>query len=52
MHNNVKPARVKGDYLDRLVPDWYRVDTFNGRAALFFARGRDRQRFASVRSSE
>ena len=52
MHNIMKPARVKGDYLDRLDANWYRLDTFTVRAALFFAQRREDQRFASVRSSE
>ena len=50
MHNIMKPARVKGDYLDRLGPYWCRVDTVTARCALFFACVRDLQRFASVRS--
>jgi hypothetical protein len=52
MHNIMKAARVKGDYLDRLDAYWYRLDTFTARAALFFARLRGAQRFGSVRSSE
>ena len=52
MHNIMKPSRVNGDYLDRLGAYWYRVDTINVRAALFFAHPRDFQRFGSRRSSE
>jgi hypothetical protein len=39
MHNIMQPARVKGDYLDRLDAYWYRIDTITARFALFFARG-------------